>query len=200
MIEQPASSNRPPRRGALLPLAAAIALAAAACGQGGVAASPTPPASTGAAASIPAGSVAPVASGGTAQAGPICGLIPVDDITAATSFDAGAGEGLPGDGFFDPGCRWTLDTGSTVAGLHNVTVAVASSGGRARFDALASALQPLTGVGDRAAWSGGTTDGNGWAVIGDKLVHVTYALPVGTTEADALFTVKQLLNLVVPRI
>jgi hypothetical protein len=151
---------------------------------------------------MPAGSVAPAASGGTAQASPICALIPVDDITTATSFDAGVGvgEGLPGDGFFDPGCRWTLDTGSTVAGLHNVTVAVAGTGGGARFDALASSLQPLTGVGDRAGWSGGNTDGNGWAVIGDKLVHVTYTLPVDTTEEDALFTVKQLLNLVVPRI
>ena len=83
------------------------------------------------------------------------------------------------------GCRWVLDTGSPVPEAHGITAEVTSSGGRAQFDTM-SALERVPGIGDDAAKLGGNTDGTVWAVRGDTLVKLQYALPIDTTDADPI--------------
>ena len=92
------------------------------------------------------------------------------------------------------GCRWVLESDSPVPDRFNVTVDVTRSGGRAQFDAL-SALEPVPGIGDGAVKSGGNTDGTAWALTGDTLVKLQYALPLTTIDADPV--VLPLLELIV---
>jgi hypothetical protein len=83
------------------------------------------------------------------------------------------------------GCRWLLEAGSPQPDRHFVAIEVKQPGGRAEFDFF-SALEKVPGIGDGAVKSGGNTDGTVWAVVGDSLVKLTYALPLTTPDADPI--------------
>ena len=127
-------------------------------------------------AAVEPGGASPTPDGG-AGATDICALLSSVQIEEFAMVPLKEARPLP------TGCRWVLDSDSMVPDMHGLTAEVTPSGGRARFDAL-SALTPVPGIGDGAVKSGGNTDGTVWAVRGDTLVKVQYALPLDVTDAD----------------
>ena len=49
-----------------------------------------------------------------------------------------------------------------------------------------TSLTPVAGLGDAAVKTGGNTDGTVWAMAGDFMVTLRYALPVDTADPDPL--------------
>ena len=104
-----------------------------------------------------------------------------------------------GTGLRGRDCTWVLNTGSDldVAGIHSISIETVPTGGREIFDALAG-LPSLAGIGDGAVEQGGNTGGDIWAVTGDSLLHLTYALPADVVDADPI--VVPLVKLAVSRL
>ncbi|MBI2781292.1 MAG: hypothetical protein HYX55_05805 [Chloroflexi bacterium] len=98
-----------------------------------------------------------------------------------------------------PGCTGVLDTDSDMdlAGVHSISVQITRPGGRAVFDAL-TGLPTLPVLGDGGLISGGNAGGDVWAVKGDALVHLQYAMPVGVDDPQPL--VVPLVSLVLTRL
>jgi hypothetical protein len=109
----------------------------------------------------------------------VCALLTADEIKAATHLAAKTPETGPSE------CTWPLDSASGL-GLESIQLTVLASGGRARFDLLASGMEHVSGVGDDAVVLGGNTAGSIQAVSGDRLVTLKYALPIDTSDANPL--------------
>jgi len=123
-------------------------------------------------------------------------LLTDEEIKRTTGYPVLNKKTVTGSGkFFPPGCNWELKTNKGIPGLHRISIDVISSGGRERFK-LMSSLTPVAGLGDGAVKTGGNTDGTVWALAGDSLVTLRYALPVDTTDPDppALPLVKIILS------
>jgi len=162
----------------------AMAVAAfllAACGSGGA------PAGTAARAAASASGSA-TGEQSAAQAVDVCGLLTDDEIKQATGHPVKSQEADTAGGLSRaPSCTWVLDTGSDldVAGIHSISIDVTRPGGREKFDFL-SGLPTVSGIGDGAKQMGGNIGGDVWAVKGDALVHLSYALPADVTDADPI--------------
>lgn len=115
-----------------------------------------------------------------------CKLLTDEEIERTTSYPVLNKKTVAGSGGFSPpGCDWGLKSGKGIPGLHRISIDVISSGGRERFKLMAS-LTPVAGLGDAAVKTGGNTDGTVWAVAGDFMVTLRYALPVDTADPDPL--------------
>jgi hypothetical protein len=135
-------------------------------------------------------------SAGTAQATDVCTLLSDEEFQQSTGYAVASKKTLPGAGkFFAPGCEWELK--SSPQGLHRMTINVQTQDGRERFKLVSPSMAAVPDVGDEAVKNGGNTEGTFWAVKGDTLVTLRYALPVTTTDPDPL--VVPLLKLVVSR-
>ena len=127
-----------------------------------------------------AGATAPPAStgGSTVDA---CALLTDQEIKAATHFaTTGHEAGQATD------CRWTLDTGSDLPGLHSIRLAIQLTGGREQWDFLSQGLPQVPALGDGAFKLGGNTDGSIKALAGDRVISLDYSLPVQTADPDPL--------------
>ena len=71
-------------------------------------------------------------------------------------------------------------------GSHYIELSEVPTGGRKRFDFLSQGFEHLPDVGDDAVTSGGNTDGVVRALSGDRMITLTYALPVDTPDANPL--------------
>jgi hypothetical protein len=115
-----------------------------------------------------------------------CTLLTDEEIKRTTGYPVLYKKTVTGSGKFSPpGCNWELKSNKGIPGLHRISIDVVSSGGRERFK-LMSSLTPVAGLGDGAVKTGGNTDGTVWAVAGDSLVTLRYALPVDTADPDPL--------------
>ena len=131
-----------------------------------------------------------------AQTVDVCTLLSDEEIQQSTGYAIARKKTLPGAGkFFAPGCEWELK--SDPQGLHRISINVQNQDGRERFNLVSPSMPVVPGVGDAAVKNGGNTDGTFWAVKGDTLVTLRYALPVKTIDPDPL--VMPLLKLVVSR-
>jgi hypothetical protein len=116
-----------------------------------------------------------------------CTLLANEEIQRTTGYPVLKNRTVTGSGGFSPpGCDWELKTGKGIPGLHRISVDVIRSGGRERFKFLSTSLTPVAGLGDGAVKTGGNMDGTVWAVAGDSLVTLRYALPVDTADPDPL--------------
>lgn len=115
-----------------------------------------------------------------------CRLLTDEEIERTTGYPVLNRKTVAGSGGFSPpGCVWELKSGKGIPGLHRISIDVIRSGGRERFK-LMNALTPVAGLGDGAVKTGGNTDGTVWAVAGDFMVTLRYALPVDTADPDPL--------------
>lgn len=117
-----------------------------------------------------------------AQTTDVCTLLSDEEIQQTTGFAVLSKKSFPDSAA--PGCDWELKSHSE--GLHRLSVTVQPENGRKRFDFLSQSLPPITDVGDAAAKTGGDISGTVWAVKGDTLVTLRYALPVTTKDPDPL--------------
>jgi hypothetical protein len=162
---------------------AAMAFLLAACGSGAA-----PGGTSTGVAAADSGSATGGQSAAPDQAIDVCGLLTHDEIKQATGHGVKSQEADTGGGLSRaPGCTWVLDTGSDMdlAGIHSISIDVTRPGGRSKFDFLAG-LPTVSGIGDGAKEMGGNIGGDVWAVKGDALVHLSYALPADVTDADPL--------------
>ena len=130
---------------------------------------------------------APTAAAGAAPE--VCALLSDAQVQESTGFPV-----LEREALGSRACRWVLDSGSPFKGAHSISIDIKRSGGRAEFGFLSS-LDQVPGIGDGAVKAGGNTDGTVWAVRGDALVKLVYALPISTPDADPI--VLPLLELVI---
>ena len=116
-----------------------------------------------------------------------CTLLTDEEIKRTTGYPVLNKNTVTGSGKFSPpGCIWELKTNKGIPGLHRISIDFIRSGGRERFNFISPSLTPIAGLGDGAVKAGGNTDGTVWAVAGDSLVTLRYALPVGTADPDPL--------------
>ena len=115
-----------------------------------------------------------------------CTLLTDEEIAQTTGYPVLRKKTVAGSGGFSPpGCNWELKSDKGIPGLHRISIDVIRSGGKERFK-LMNALTPVAGLGDGAVKTGGNTDGTVWAVAGDFMVTLRYALPVDTADPDPL--------------
>ena len=128
-----------------------------------------------------------------------CTLLTDEEIKRTTGYPVLNKKTVTGSGGFSPpGCDWELKSNKGIAGLHRISIDVIRSGGRQRFKLMASSLTPVAGLGDGAVKTGGNTDGTVWAMAGDSLVTLRYALPVDTADPDPL--VLPLIKIILTRV
>lgn len=115
-----------------------------------------------------------------------CKMLTDEEIERTTGYPVLNKKTVAGNGRSSPpGCDWELKSGKGIPGLHRISIDVIRSGGRERFKLL-NALTPLAGLGDGAVKTGGNAGGTVWAVAGDFMVTVRYALPADTADPDLL--------------
>jgi hypothetical protein len=129
-----------------------------------------------------------------------CTLLTQDEIESATGFEVLEiqPEDTPGQ---DPSCTWTLNT-QPFPGADYIELAVKPTGGQEQFDFFAGAYEPplehVTGIGDDAIKTATIPGGAMYALVGDQLVTLQFAVPLDVDDPYALVT--PLLELAVPRL
>jgi hypothetical protein len=124
----------------------------------------------------------PAEAAPAAQPQDACTLLTDEEFRQATGFAPANKKSFPGE---NPGCEWQYKTDASTAGVYRISVIIKPSGGRERFDFMASgSLKKIPEVGDGAVQTGGNMDGTVWAVTGDALVTLRYSLPLTTPDAN----------------
>jgi hypothetical protein len=106
-----------------------------------------------------------------------CSLLTEQEIADATDYKAAAGEPVIRLGGV-VGCRWGLDTEGFT---DHVEVLLNDVGGREEFDMWTTAYEPplehVPGLGDDAIKTGTIPSGRIYAVVGDRLVTLSFEVP-----------------------
>jgi hypothetical protein len=127
----------------------------------------------------------PAPSTGTGVATDLCGLLTEDEVATA----AGIAVASEASGEASS-CTWTLQGGS-FAGAHYVRLWLIPSGGRQQFDVIANDMydvdpEHVPGIGDDAVKLGTVPDGSIYAVLGDRLLRLEFAMPLEVQDPYAL--------------
>jgi hypothetical protein len=136
---------------------------------------------------------APPPAADPAPTADLCTLLTDEEFQQATGFP------VLNKKTYATGCDWALKTDTAMPGGHRISADIKTPGGRERFNFMSSgSLKKIPGLGDGAVQTGGNMDGTVWAVTGDTLVTLRYALPV--TTADPNLVVLPLLKEILPRL
>ena len=117
----------------------------------------------------------------TAQTTDACALLTDEEFQQATGYAVHDKKSFPGEA---PGCDWGL--AGDPPGVHRLSVIIRYKDGRQRFDFVTQSFPSIPNLGDAAAKNGGNINGTVWAVKGDTLVTLNYALPVTTVDPDTV--------------
>jgi hypothetical protein len=112
----------------------------------------------------------------------VCALLTDDEIERATGYPVLDSEPAGGN-FQDASCRWTLDADPSLPGLYWIEMEVMASGGRDQFDFLAEEAyvdppEHVPGLGDDAIKTATIPAGQVYAVVGDRLVTLSFSMPL----------------------
>jgi hypothetical protein len=181
-------------------LSTLMVLVVTACGESPKGQTQSPASTTSRSAASTASTSSPAAPLATDQSPTTdpCTVLTDEEVQAATGYSVLNKKAFPGNGGPESGCDWALKTDAGVPGMHRISMSIRRPGGRERFNFMSSgSLEKIPEVGDGAIKSGGNTDGTFWAVSGDTLVTLRYAMPVTVSDPDPL--VVPLLKTIVSR-